>query len=134
MAVSGEILVAIDIGICFLYNLNLKPTFIQARSTESQSMSKQCNDRTRGCNVELLYVDNCPNVDQVRLDLASVIDELGCGCEILELCGDYPSPTILINGQDVIGQDQTGSNPSEGACRLDLPTRDQIRSALISSK
>ncbi|MFE9695090.1 alkylmercury lyase family protein [Micromonospora sp. NPDC005806] len=40
--------------------------------------------------------------------------------------GDYPSPSILVNGEDVMG----GSSDGPAACRLDLPTIERIRAAL----
>ncbi|SCL31994.1 Alkylmercury lyase [Micromonospora rhizosphaerae] len=40
--------------------------------------------------------------------------------------GDYPSPSILVNGVDVMG----GSGDGSAACRLDLPTEERIRAAL----
>ncbi len=41
--------------------------------------------------------------------------------------GSYPSPTLLINGIDVA----TGRPPTDQVCcRLDVPTREQIVTAL----
>jgi hypothetical protein len=46
--------------------------------------------------------------------------------DLSELEGDYPSPTLLIEGADV-----TGRNPEMTAsCRIDLPTEEQIVAAL----
>jgi hypothetical protein len=46
--------------------------------------------------------------------------------EVEDLEGPYPSPTLLIDGTDV-----TGKSSRDGpACRLDLPTEEQILAAL----
>ncbi|RZS43509.1 hypothetical protein EV193_102489 [Herbihabitans rhizosphaerae] len=44
--------------------------------------------------------------------------------------GAYPSPTVVIDGRDVV----TGAPPATDACcRLDLPTHEQIHTALTAS-
>jgi hypothetical protein len=54
----------------------------------------------------------------------------GVEVELEELVGDYPSPTVLVDGRDV-----TGRPPAEVAsCRLDLPTERQIREALLDGE
>jgi hypothetical protein len=40
--------------------------------------------------------------------------------------GLHPSPTLLINGVDVMGMCVSGGR----ACRLDLPTEDRVLTAL----
>ena len=45
---------------------------------------------------------------------------------MIERIGDYPSPTVLVNGDDVMGQPST-SGPT---CRLDVPTEDRVMAAL----
>jgi hypothetical protein len=55
--------------------------------------------------------------------------ELGLGDQIVEHEGAYPSPTILIDGMDVMGKPE-----AEGAsCRLDVPTRERLFPALESA-
>jgi hypothetical protein len=46
----------------------------------------------------------------------------------LNAWGDFPSPTILIDGVDVM-TDRPGT-PSLRACRLDVPTADRLLRAL----
>ena len=76
--------------------------------------------------VELLSVPGCPHVDAARRLLEGCIEELHVRAHIDEKVGDYPSPTIRIDGEDVMG-----SQPlSEAACRLDVPTRDRVLAAL----
>jgi hypothetical protein len=79
--------------------------------------------------VELLYVPGCPNVINARLLLRACLHEMGLELPIEEREGDYPSPTILLDGQDVMG-----SPASEAAaCRLDVPTRERVLAALLGS-
>jgi hypothetical protein len=77
--------------------------------------------------VELLHVPGCPLADQVRDTLHGCLPLEGRPVQVNEREGDYPSPTLLIDGIDVA----TGAAPPrEPCCRLDLPTRDQILAAL----
>lgn len=76
--------------------------------------------------VQLQRVPDCPRADRVRELMRSAAAACGMVVELDELIGEYPSPTVLVDGRDV-----TGVSPAEGAsCRLDLPTEDQIRAAL----
>jgi hypothetical protein len=51
---------------------------------------------------------------------------LGLPTQVTELVGDYPSPSVLIDGVDVMG----ATGDSGPACRLDLPTAEVLGSAL----
>jgi hypothetical protein len=62
----------------------------------------------------------------VEIALASI----GATAVIEEVEGPYPSPTVLIEGVDVTGR-SLGAGP---ACRLDLPTREQIVSAVLAAQ
>ena len=77
--------------------------------------------------IEILQVPGCPLVDRVRVTVRRALDRCGVRAEIEELVGDYPSPTLLINGQDVTGH-QWGDCT---ACRLDVPTEDQVVAPLV---
>ena len=55
----------------------------------------------------------------------------GCGARIEELQGDYPSPTLLIDGIDVVSGGPVDPHP---ACRLDVPTEDQVVAALRAAQ
>lgn len=77
--------------------------------------------------VELLLVVNCPYADVARTRLREAMHRLGLDIDVVEQIGDYPSPTILVNGVDVM----TAKVPDGGAsCRLDLPTTHAIQQAL----
>lgn len=76
--------------------------------------------------IEILRLPDCPLVDRVRATLARALARAGVRAEIGEVVGPYPSPTLLVDGRDV-----TGRPPGVGsACRLDLPTEEQILAAL----
>lgn len=77
--------------------------------------------------VELRWVPHCPNVDQVRRDLLAVLAELDLTIDVEERAGDYPSPTVVIDGLDVVTHETPRPGPS---CRLDLPTHAQLIDAL----
>jgi len=79
--------------------------------------------------IELLYVPECANVASARALLHASIEELGVNAPIEEREGAYPSPSILVDGVDVMGRPAS----IEAACRLDTPTRERVLSALRSS-
>jgi len=77
--------------------------------------------------VELRSVPGCPNLAPVRQVLYAALAELGLQPTVTELVGDYPSPSILIDGVDVMGHSTAGG---VAACRLDLPNGEHVRAAL----
>jgi hypothetical protein len=78
--------------------------------------------------VELLLVPDCPNAGRARSVLVESLHEVGLRIDVIERVGAYPSPSVLINGADVM----TGRPVTEGAhsCRLDLPTVASVAAAL----
>jgi hypothetical protein len=80
--------------------------------------------------VELRWVPRCPNVDRVRSDLYDVLAELGVEVDVDERVGDYPSPTVVVDGLDVVTRQRPRPGPS---CRLDLPTHAQLIEVLRST-
>jgi Alkylmercury lyase len=78
--------------------------------------------------VELLLVKECPHADAARTLLAHSLKELGLDVVMIERVGGYPSPTILVDGIDVM----TGANgvAEIHACRLDVPTQAAVTAAL----
>lgn len=83
--------------------------------------------RAPGPRVQLLHVPDCPLVEEVRGTLRQALARAGGEVRIEELEGDYPSPTLLVDGIDVV----TGQPVARyRACRLDLPTEDQVVAAL----
>jgi hypothetical protein len=79
-------------------------------------------------NIELLHVPGCPNVSAAREVLEHCLQQLGLDVPVAEREGNFASPSILINGIDVMGKDDV-SGP---VCRLDLPMRERIIAALRS--
>ena len=79
-------------------------------------------------DVELLLTPQCPNAAAARSVLAACLHRLNLDLPVRERVGDYPSPTILVDGVDVM-TGQPGVAPGQ-ACRLDLPTRQRVLRAL----
>jgi hypothetical protein len=77
--------------------------------------------------IELRTSPGCPNAEPTRELLAACLAEAGINEPIIELVGTYPSPTVLINGVDVMG----AHDQAEGdVCRLDPPTHFRVLEAL----
>jgi hypothetical protein len=76
--------------------------------------------------ITILHVADCPNVGALRRLIKRAVTTLGLSASVEEIEGPYPSPTLLVNGLDVIPRPDT----IEAACRLDLPTEAQILDAL----
>jgi len=76
--------------------------------------------------IELRAVPGCPNLDAARDLLRACLAEAGRPPEFIERIGDYPSPSVVVDGVDV-----TGGDPDAPAhCVLRLPTRGEILAAL----
>jgi hypothetical protein len=89
------------------------------------------NTPRRDPGVQILHVPDCPLVERLRLLLEECMAEIGTNERVNVLVGDYPSPTLLIDGIDVA----SGMPLRDGAsCRLDLPTRTQILDALTGGR
>ena len=52
--------------------------------------------------IELLTSPGCPNAETTRKILADCLDSLGIDEPIIDRVGAYPSPTVLIDGVDVM--------------------------------
>lgn len=76
--------------------------------------------------IELLSVPDCPHVNAARDLLRACMKDLGLFLEVGEIQAEYPSPSILIDGADVMGD----PGYRAASCRLDVPTRAAILSAL----
>ncbi len=76
--------------------------------------------------IEVLHVSECPHVDAARALLSECLAELKLDITAEDKEGAYPSPTILVNGVDVMGAPASQS----AACRLDVPTRHRLLLAL----
>lgn len=76
--------------------------------------------------IELRHVPGCANVDKTRILLWDVVQAVGLDIEIQEWEGDYPSPSVLVDGVDVMGDPGFAG----GGCRLDLPDRESLETHL----
>jgi len=77
--------------------------------------------------VELRAVPDCPNLDAARELLRSCLGAAGLPDDaFVERIGEYPSPSIVVDGVDVTGADPDGP----AMCVLQPPTRAQILIAL----
>src|SRR5438093_10934345 len=81
---------------------------------------------TETIQVELQSVAGCPHVDAARALLRECLLELQLDVAVADTVGAYPSPTILVNGADVMGAPASHA----AACRLDVPTRQRLLAAL----
>ncbi|WP_439659370.1 alkylmercury lyase [Lentzea sp. HUAS TT2] len=81
--------------------------------------------------VELLLAPDCPNTSPAKVALNEALRELALTVSVLERVGDFPAPTVLIDGVDVVN-DNVGA-PQMQACRLDVPTVPKLFAALRRS-
>lgn len=78
--------------------------------------------------VEILTSPGCPNAAAAKETVADCLATLGIDAPIIDRVGRYPSPTILVDGVDVMRPE--GGAPTGAACRLDLPTPQRVLGAL----
>lgn len=77
--------------------------------------------------IELLTAPGCPNADAARKVISDCLADLSVDAPIQDRIGPYPSPTVLIDGIDVM---RGATTPVGQACRLDLPTPQRVLDAL----
>lgn len=80
-----------------------------------------------GIQIELLHVAGCPNVDAARELLRACLAELDLAVNVIAVEGNFPSPTIRVNGRDIMG---AAPDYTHAFCRLDVPTRERLVAAL----
>jgi hypothetical protein len=78
--------------------------------------------------IELFTSPGCPNADAARTLLNDCLAKLGIHAPIVDRVGSYSSPTVLVDGCDVMRQEPGA--PIGNACRLDLPTAQRVLEAL----
>jgi len=79
--------------------------------------------------IELLQVPDCPHAPAARQLVRDCLARLGVAAPIEDRVGRYPSPTVLIDGHDVMGS----PHDAGAACRLDRPTTDRVLAAMRAS-
>jgi hypothetical protein len=79
--------------------------------------------------IELLTAPRCPHAAPARQVIADCLTTLGLlDVPIIDRVGRNPSPTVLVNGVDVMRPEAAA--PVGDACRLDLPTSQRVFDAL----
>ena len=78
--------------------------------------------------IELLTAPDCPHAAPARQVITDCLTGLGLDVPIIDQVGRYPSPTVLVNGVDVMRPEAAA--PVGDACRLDLPTPQRVFDAL----
>lgn len=78
--------------------------------------------------IELLTSPGCRNAAAAKQTVTDCLTTLGIDVPIIERVGRYPSPTVLVDGVDVM-RPEAGA-PIGNACRLDLPTPQRVLDAL----
>jgi hypothetical protein len=78
--------------------------------------------------IELLTSPGCPNAIAAKKTVTDCLTALGVDVQIIERIGRYASPTVLVDGVDVMRPD--GRAPIGDSCRLDLPTPQRLLNAL----
>jgi hypothetical protein len=78
--------------------------------------------------IELLTSPGCPHAAAARETIAECLSTLGIDLPVVERVGRYPSPTVLVDGVDVM-RPEAGASIGD-ACRLDLPTACRVLETL----
>lgn len=78
--------------------------------------------------VEVLHHEGCPLFAPALELVRDCVRELGIDAIVSERVARYPSPTVLVDGRDVMGA--PGDGTPVDACRLDVPTRERVADAL----
>ena len=89
-------------------------------------------DRGSGMRVELLHYRGCPLAPAAHRLVQQCLIALGVRDPVLVRVGDYPSPTVLVNGTDVMGAATELSKAR--MCRVDGPTRERVLAALRAAQ
>ncbi|SIE96307.1 organomercurial lyase MerB [Mycobacteroides abscessus] len=78
--------------------------------------------------IELLTAPDCPHAASARQLVTDCLSSMALDLPIIERVGRYPSPTVLVDGADVMCPAATVL--AADACRLDLPTPERLLTAL----
>ncbi|MBO0882819.1 MAG: alkylmercury lyase [Mycobacterium sp.] len=74
--------------------------------------------------IELFTSPGCPNADAAKNTITDCLTALGIDVPLIERVGRYSSPTVLIDGVDVMRLE--AGIPIGDACRRDLPTLQRV--------
>jgi hypothetical protein len=79
--------------------------------------------------MELLHYEGCPLAPAALQLVRRCLIELDIPDPVLVRVGDYPSPTVLVNGTDVMSPAPPELSKAR-VCRVDVPTRARMLAAL----
>jgi hypothetical protein len=82
--------------------------------------------------VELLHFEGCPLAPAAYRLVRQCLTALGIPDSVLVRVGDSASPTVLVDGIDVMRPAAEPSTPS--MCRIDVPTRERVLAALRAAR
>jgi hypothetical protein len=77
--------------------------------------------------IELLSSPGCPRAATAKETVTGCLASLGIEVTIIERVGRFPSPTVLVDGIDVMRPEGAVSGDT---CRLDLPTTQRVCEAV----
>lgn len=82
--------------------------------------------------VELLHHSGCRSAQAALQLVQECLAALAILDPVLVRVGDHPSPTLLVDGADVMRP--AVALPGVSACRIDVPTRERVLSALAAHR
>lgn len=80
--------------------------------------------------ISILHVSDCPWLGRLRAEVEAALEETGTTALVEEIGGPFLSPTLLINGVAIDGYPLT----AQAACRIGLPSREEITSAIVAAR
>jgi hypothetical protein len=83
----------------------------------------------RASRLQIFQVPDCPLVDRLVDQVTRCFADCGADDRLDIVVGNYPSPTLVLDG---MGASAGRPVESGSCCRLDLPSSDQIRAAVLS--
>jgi hypothetical protein len=89
-------------------------------------------DRGSGMRVELFHFEGCPLAPAAHRLVRQCLIALGIPDSVLVRVGDWASPTVLVNGIDVMRPAAELSKTR--VCRIDVPTRERVLAALRAAR
>jgi hypothetical protein len=82
--------------------------------------------------VELLQFEGCPLAPAAYRLVRQCLIALGIPDPVLVRVGDWPSPTVLVDGIDVMRP--AAELSTARVCRIDVPTRGRVLAALRAAR
>ena len=79
--------------------------------------------------VEVLYFAGCPHAAEAVALVERCLARLGIRAELVVREAEVPSPSVLVNGVDVMG----APDAAAAVCRLDRPTEERVLGALAEA-